>query len=511
MNRYLRPVSRVCLAFFTLFLLYFAFRLACYHYHLVVFPFPIALREGAMMTNTFALVKGFNPYDMSLQPQYMNPYGIIYPLLVWPWAKLFGTTILIHRTVTAFFILASCVLMFFILKRMNVAVLLRLWAVLMFYASLVFPGTSTPTIDPGAVGMFFMLLTIFIPWFCKYSYRSLAISVICGIVAFYTKPYALLGAIIMASYLFIFVSRLKSLLYALFLSVLSGVSILVISQVLPAYFDNCFFTSLNMAPAWSTLERLYLQINIYSYLHAWTLILMVISILITGLARNKTSKASQRLAFNDGISLVLYAGLFSAFVLYVSLGRHSGAMLWYFFQLLSPYLLIGAAWTFNRHALWPLWCAPFLAMNLNIMTSNLDYKVIDNSARGWPELTLAMSQYQHILNSPLIVPILIEQNKEFYDNGQTEYFASGGQRNGLMKNFFKEDDRVYLQMYLFFKDIKNKIKNRQFDLIVLQPSLLPLGVGDAVRKYYKFEGQLLLYAPQDLKAYAVTVWKPITP
>ena len=58
-----------------------------------------------MMTSTDALVKGLNPYDMSLQPQLMNQYGIIYPLLVWPWAKIFGTTMLIHRMVTAFFIL----------------------------------------------------------------------------------------------------------------------------------------------------------------------------------------------------------------------------------------------------------------------------------------------------------------------------------------------------------------------------------------------------------------------
>jgi len=488
-------------------LIYFAFRLACYHYHLVKYPFPSALREGAMMTNTDALVKGTNPYDMSRQPQYMNPYGIMYPLLVWPWAKLFGTTIFIHRTVTAFFIMASCVLMFLILKRMKVSVLLSLWAVLMFYASLVFPGTSTPTIDPGAVGMFFMLLTIFIPWFCKYSYRSLAISVVFGIMAFYTKPYAFLGTIVMSSYLFLFVSRVKGLLYALLLFVLSAISVSAVNSLLPAYFDNCFFTSLNMAPAWSTMERLYLQISIYTYLHFWTLILIGVCILIAVI---KKSRDRHDLPYNE-ISLVLYAGLWSAFVLYVSLGRHSGAMLWYFFQLLSPFLLIGAAWMFNRHAFWPIWCAPLLILNLFSMTSNLNYRSIDNSSRGWPELTLAMSQYQHILNSPLIVPMLIELNKGFYDNGQTEYFAAGAQRSGLFKVFLKEDDRVYIQMYLFFNDIKNKIKNREYDLIVLQPSLLPMGVGDEIRKYYKFEGQLLLYAPQDLKSYAVTLWKPATP
>jgi hypothetical protein len=502
MTQYLRPVLRICQIIFTVFLLYFALRLICYHLTLVTFPFPSALREGAMMTNTDALVKGMNPYDMSLQPQLMNPYGIIYPVLVWPWAKLFGTTMFIHRTVTAFFILASCVLIFFVLKKMNVSILLSIWAVLMFYASLTFPGTSTPTIDPGATGMFFLLLTIFIPWFCRYSYRSLVISVLLGILAFYTKPYTFLGALIMSSYLFLFVSKAKSFFYGSLLLILSAISVMAVNHIFPAYFDNCFFTSLNMTHAWSSAERLYLQIHLYSGLHLWTLVLIGICLLVT-------YYKSHALRGFSGIQLVLWAGMWSAFVLYTSLGRHSGAMLWYFFQLLSPFLLISAVWIFNRHALWPIWCVPFLVLNLFTMTANHDHKLFNKSVAGWPQLTQVISEYQHILNSPLIVPILVEQNKEFFDNGQTEYFLSGSQRNGWMKGLFKEDDRGYVQMLFFFKNIRDKIENKEFDLIILQPSLLPLGIGDDIKKYYKFEGELVLYAPQDLKPYAVSVWKPL--
>jgi hypothetical protein len=499
MVQYLRPILRVCQIIFTIFLVFFALRSACYHFTLVTFPYPCALREGAMMTNTDALAKGINPYDMSRQPQLMNPYGIVYPLLVWPWAKLFGTTILIHRTVTAFFILATCILIFFVLRRLKVSVLLSIWAVLMLYSSLMFPGTSTPTIDPGSTGMFLLLLTIFIPWFCRYSYRSLIISLLIGILAFYTKPYAFLGTLIMSSYLFLFVSKIKSFFYGSLLLILSAVSVVAVNQILPAYFDNCFFTSLNMTSSWSSVERLYLQIHLYSALHIWTLVLIGICLLV---------KFYKSRALHDfsGIALVLWAGMWSAFVLYFSLGRHSGAMLWYFFQLLSPFLLVGAAWIFNRHALWPIWCVPFLILNLFTMTANQDYKIFNNSTVGWPELTQVMGQYQHILNSPLIVPILVEQNKEFFDNGQSEYFLSGSQRNGLMKTLFKEDYRGYTQMLLFFRDIRNRVENKEFDLIILQPSLMPLGIGDDIKEYYKFEGQLILFAPQDLKPYAVTIW-----
>jgi len=210
-----------------------------------------------------------------------------------------------------------------------------------------------------------------------------------------------------------------------------------------------------------------------------------------------------------GILLTVWAGSWSAFVLYFSLGRHSGAMLWYFFQLLSPFLLVGAAWAFNRIELWPILCTPFLVLNLLTMTAGQDYKVFYDHRDGWPELTMVISKYQNILNSPLIASLLVEQGKPLYDNGQTEYFLSGAERNGWMRGFFKQDDRVYLQMLMFFKDIRSKIENKEFDLIILQPSLLPLGVGDEIKEFYKYEGQAVVYAPQDQKPYAVTLWRPL--
>jgi len=52
------------------------------------------------------------------------------------------------------------------------------------------------------------------------------------------------------------------------------------------------------------------------------------------------------------------------------------------------------------------------------------------------------------------------------------------------------------------------VENKEFDLIILQPGLLPLGVGDDIKKFYTFQGQALLYAPQDRRPYAVTFWSP---
>jgi len=542
MKVFLNVALRAAQFIFLLALLYFAHRLILYHYNLVVFPYSNTLREGAMMTSTDALVKGLNPYSMSLEPRLMNQYGIIYPLIVWPWAKLFGTTIVLHRIVTALSILGSCLIVFLVLRKMSVSLLLSFWSVLMLYASLMFPGTSTPTIDPGATGMFFFLLTIFVPWFYKFSYPSLLLSILFGILAFYTKIYTFLGVFVIVSYLFLFISKKKSIIYGLFLVIFFVISINVVNRLLPAYFDNCFFAAINMGPAWSSMERLHEQVVIYKHLHLWTFILMGLFILGYGFKNFKIwevfrgeslrafffrawqsylkeitlflKNAFHNKKFSDPLiklnfPIFIYAALCSSFVLYMSLGRHSGAMLWYFFQLLSPFVLIAAAWLFSSFLFWPIVCVPFLIYNLHVITDGHDYKWFNKGLIGWPQVTSIISQHQHILNSPLIAPILIEQNKEVFDNGQAEYFLPGGQRAKWMKGLFKEDDRVSVQMALFFQNIRSMVQNKEFDLIILQPSLLPLGVADDIRKYYKFEGQVFLLAPQDRRPYAVTVWRPL--
>ncbi len=515
MASFLRRTSMVFKIAFAIFLIYFAFRLFHYHYSLLAYPYPSALREGAMMINTDALLHGLNPYDISLQPRYMNQYGIMFPLIACPWAKVFGNTMLVHRTIIAFFIWASCSLVFLVNRRLEIPPLLNMWAVLMFYASLTYPGTSTPSIDPGSTGMFFMLLTVFIPWACRYSYPSLIISILIGLVAFYTKMYAFLGTLVILSFLFIFVSKRKALFYGALLSVLTVLSIILANHLLPAYFDNTFFASANQAPTWSSMDRLHQQISSYSHLHQWALILIGLFILGLGIKKLRmrpwTLKEMPLLLESirqSDITLILYAAICSIFVLYFSLGRHLGATLWYFFQLLSPYFLIATVWLFSRISWWPIVCVPFLILNLHTITADHDYKLFDNSVPGWPQIETLITQHQHILNSPIIAPLLIEQHKEVFDDGQSEFSIAGGQRNYWMKGIFKVDTRILSQQLLFFQNIDYIVQNKGFDLIILEPSLLPFISAD-VEKYYKYEGQIMLYAPQDKKPYAVTAWKPL--
>ncbi|MEI7998382.1 MAG: hypothetical protein WCH62_02615 [Candidatus Omnitrophota bacterium] len=520
-------LPKIFQAAFALILLYFCIRIILYHSHLIAFPLANTYREGAMMASTTALINGQNPYSFALQPQYTNEYGFVYPFIVWPLAQIFGTTLVIHRAVTALFILLCCAIAFVVMKRMQIPILLNISAGLMLWASLLFPGTSTPCVDPASTGLFFMLATIFIPWLSRYSYISIVISILCGLTAFYSKPYFLLGIPVIASYIFLFVSKKKGGFYGLSF-LLSGIlSIVIINAIFPAYFDNCFFAWLSIAPAWSTMERLLSQINSYVGIHK-SILTLEAGILIYYICRWIISKPKISLNFKKihswqqlnlnlkdlkeplikiDISLVLYAGLWSLAVLLLMLGKHGGATLWYFFQLLSPFFLIYTAWLCSRFKWWPLLCTPFLVYNLLQLTSDEKYEWFNKNAIGCHAIYDLVSHHNRILNSPVIAPLLIEQNKEVFDNGQSEDFLSGGKRSPFMANFFKEDPRVFTSQLLYLKKLETLVQNKEFDLILIQASYSP-NVPESIKTYYKMVTAFLVYVPQDRRPYMMTVWEP---
>ena len=102
-------------------LVYFFLRIFIYHYELIVYPYSATLREAALQSSTSLLLRGINPYGLEQMPQYTNVYGIVYPLLVMPFAKIWGATLPVHRAVTAMFMFACCALLFVVLRKKKMA------------------------------------------------------------------------------------------------------------------------------------------------------------------------------------------------------------------------------------------------------------------------------------------------------------------------------------------------------------------------------------------------------
>ena len=66
---------------------------------MVFSPAPQEMREGAAVWLTRLLLEGRNPYSLTELPASTNVYGILYHLVVYPLARVFGNGFAVHRIV----------------------------------------------------------------------------------------------------------------------------------------------------------------------------------------------------------------------------------------------------------------------------------------------------------------------------------------------------------------------------------------------------------------------------
>ena len=105
---------------YTGFLALLLLMLFVYHFKLIVFPYPLEYREGAIVQTTQVLLKGENPYSLINQPQDTNCYGILFNLIAYPVSKITGANLFSHRAITGFFIIAACFVAFLFTKKKKI-------------------------------------------------------------------------------------------------------------------------------------------------------------------------------------------------------------------------------------------------------------------------------------------------------------------------------------------------------------------------------------------------------
>ncbi len=481
---------------FGFFLLYFGALLLHYHYYLMTFPYPIIYREGASMAITTLMLHGIKPFSYILEPQYINIYGIVYPLFALPLVKLYGNNLVVYRALTAFFIYACCFVVSLVLYKKKTPLLLNCWATLALYASLLYPLTTTPCVDPASTGLFFMLLTIFIPFLFEYTFFSLFVSVCCGVVAFYTKPYFILGLLVMASYLFFFISKKKSLVFGCWCLILSAFSAALMDHYFPNYLNDCFFIHFNSLT--ENIMNVVLERQVHEFLNLNSGMFLFITILSIYVVWKKDLK--DLLA---GLTLVMYAGIFFTAVLVLLMGRKFGANLWYFFQLLSPFLVIFIARIMGQFSWWPVVFSGLLIYNLFSLTSDDDYKYFSKSARGvpgWQEIEKLVRSNNCIFNTPLTAPLLIKNDKEIFDDGHMPFF--------WLPTIHKRKFDCSEMIYNYLIKVQKMTEKKEFDFILLEAGYYSWLLPDSFRVNYKNIGSVFVYAPQDRRPYSITIWRP---
>ncbi len=448
------------------------------HARLIVINAPIELRESATVLTTSALLKGINPFSLEHTPEFINVHGILYNLVVYPFAAFFGSTFLLHRNVSAFFIFASTVLIYLAILKESHSSWLAFTASVFIYSQIVIgtpigmSGGFDVVSRPDSLGMFLFLASLLIPYWLKFSNRGLIVGLTLGILAFFAKPYFILGLVFLGIYLFLFNAKKTGLIFSL-----GGVALFIfVACIVQYYFETYFFNVVLIhhgIRSWS-FPHLISQIKTIVVWNGAPLAVLILWLTQKKAARVKIDYFSSALVFFTIITVTLF-------------GPHMGNAMSYFTHLITPFLLI---WVFSniQNPLFNkdrLFLYFLIIVNVGIVgfaaTSYYPKTQINKAEWKWWEQRLKKSE--KIFNSSATAHIVFEQNKQLYDNGHSEYLKYGLETND--KLMLVPSARAKLEAYT--TDIQGKIHSQFFDLVIIGENSFPVFSRQELAKTYQLE------------------------
>ncbi len=503
-------------------------KLLIYHFQVISNIFPNEFRESASLLTTDLLLKGGQPYALKNQPEYTNVYGIFYHFVVLSLAQLFGTTLPVHRVVSALFIFASCSVFFAALQWRNVSLIFSLIGTLILYAHLLY--FTTPLAKPDSLGFFLFLYSILIPWRFQYSFWSRLVSAVFSILGFLTKPYFVLSLLYLTLYLFSFKSKKSGIEQGALSLFLLIITILVINQKFETYFNNVLW--INYYIAGQDFSYVFKQLYAYSQTNFGIIFSLLFCVFLSGAVSQKKCQHFQlkyyknlKVSFFDLKKPLIQADFdFINFSLFISLliflfkfGQHWGSWLIYIHHLISPFLILISIIALDKqikkskNKLITISLNILLIFNLLSVSSPQFLLPLDYNLKDWSRLRALVSQHQHIFNSPAIASILIEQGKKVYDSGQSQYFALSTKRPDFLDSIlFPKRNQIQKRHQEFLQEITEDVKSKKYDLIVLTKGYSPFISEKLLKKYYRYQETLI--APMSVKTkqnWKLDIWKPL--
>ncbi len=524
---------------FCLVIVYCLIKAIAYNLFLINFPYQAEYREGSILLATKLLSAGGNPYAIENNPEYTNVYGIVYNLAVYPFAKYFGTTLKIHRSVSAIFILASCIVVFVVMRRKGVKFLFASAGATLLYAHLLF--FVTPLSRPDGLGTFIFLLGIVTPWVLNYSVKSLCANIFLGILGFLTKPYFVLSIPFLGLYLFLFKSKKLGVLYGLS-AVASLIAIVAtISHVSYVYLSNTFFV--NLIGAQRDIGHAIHQAKEYLYNNLWITAAMGILLLQGGYkltaAAIRCKRDRESLLYGVRRDFLAYLSirtldkpllgfefdLFTFFLLgmalmfFLVLGQHTGNFMVYIYQLISPFAIVaGASLVSNSKDLSVFLWHGLMALNLVYISSSSFLPTQQNAVEGWQRLDQLITSKKNIFNSPAIVSTLLDHQRVIYDSGQSEYFYlnydngySNTSYRGAIKSLLVNDEEsrsIRTQGIRYKQTVAAAVKRKDYDLIILTKESSPFIPVDILVANYQFQETITLPMLVGHQTFSLDIWKP---
>lgn len=484
----------------------------------IFIPYQIEFREGTALVLTKILMGGGNPFRFENQPLGMTNYGLGYNLAVLPFAMLLGNTLVVHRTVTFVFIVFASLVVFLSLNKSSKEPALALACSAFVVIGLIANGGIGAF--PSAMGAFLFYAAILVPFARSFDKTGLIVGILASLASFYTKPYFILGFGIVASYLFLFVSKKSSLLYVVRFLFLFVISFLIVRSIFPLYFINTIVG--NISNTYRTFEHLAEQL-VLLLRNFYPALILALLVLVKWLfsERKKFSFGREKgTTFNFAIwdqpliaysvDYIFYSLACSLLAFLFVLGPHVGTDMYYAYQLVVPLFFY---WLFQKVNLGTKFSnaiALVIIFNLYIFAhKTIGPDVLrQEDPKKWMRLINVIASSSNTLNSPAVASNVVELGLNPVDSGQTIYYYAVAPYPqyaliGPSYDAFQSNGVKYIQ------SIDDSVKRQEFDLVMTtdgESSFYHEGLLDG---YYAIDSSIVIKMPQTSRTWKIFLWRPL--
>ena len=476
-------------------LCFIMFVVFCYYsstYANIIFnPFVSEFREGHTLTPTYLFLKGIMPWSLETYPEYYNSYGILFNLVAYPFALLFGNSLVLHRIINEIFLLMTVIgIAYYKLSKSvdisRILILLSLYVLINYSVNI--------TLRPDGLGTFLFTMSILIPLRSHYSGRALSMAAVLSILAFYTKSYFVLGWYLV-SFTYLFKNYKKCLWYNLFFHSILLISFVVVFLMFPLFFYETIF-------AYDSSTGKVVDMS-FSLVHFLAFLIKISPFLLIGCVMLCKSDFKR----NKDLFIMI---LLCAILLIYPLGTNRGAFVTYHIQLILP--LIGMFLLTSLESKKVRIPNLFILLAL-LMLITFNRCPVPNTickSKDWSKVMEYIKANDSILNSSLIAPLLISMDKKCVDNGVAGFVFSFSPSK-LTEFLFGMDKEILAQKERYITDIKQNVENQSYDIILLTESEKHLLQYVDDKKYMKTdELHLDVYdGRRYLHDYKMYVMKPI--
>ena len=510
----------------------FIIALAYNHFNLIFHGFPLDYNEGGMLVTTSAIAQGVNPYSLESQPSLISLYPVLYNIVVAPLSYIFGNTFELHRVLSALFILGSCSLSYFLCRRESGRRIESLAAAALVYAGLLY--YSTPVASPNALGLLLFLGAITVPWINGFSARSLGVSIVLGILAFYTKQYFVASLGYVALYIFLVESK-KRAIYFGFASLAIFIPVLfLVHYTSPYYLEDTFFAVQSSAKLAATGGKVIEQLKEYVLIYFPLFIILAIvlgSRLRLRLIPNDYTKEFRQqrsylnlFDFRQPLLLIKPNYIWvccacSLMIFVLLLGKNNGNHMTYAFQLISPFFMVGTLALMSRYKRWrlPLRALLLIAFYNSYVMLPSDFSV---NEENWLKIREKIANADDVYASTLVLKEVIAKGDPIYLSGGTRYFLFGANKPAFLS---KSDPNTTVAVVWerYVENFQEKIRNQEFDFLLIDMWMpLPNSQKDIsvdtqalISQFYTVSDDLRLplMNKRGGGVFRLRIWTPITP